>query len=131
MSRANARASTSPSTPNAPTTCEFSRGAIPRGRAQNYGPGTYPAMHGPSRGLQRKLGPLFYLFGRHGVAEAGAKSTLAPMVNRVLTSPYLWWFDPFPAGLNVRAAAPRVLALQSMAMTASSRAPQRAGSQES
>jgi hypothetical protein len=22
-----------------------------------------------------------------------AKSTLAPMVNRVLTSPYLWWFD--------------------------------------
>jgi hypothetical protein len=25
-----------------------------------------------------------------------AKSTLAPMVNRVLTSPYLWWFDEFP-----------------------------------
>jgi hypothetical protein len=27
-----------------------------------------------------------------------AKSTLAPMVNRVLTSPYLWWFDWFPVG---------------------------------
>jgi hypothetical protein len=24
-----------------------------------------------------------------------AKSSLASMVNRVLTSPYLWWFDPF------------------------------------
>src|ERR1700684_802441 len=22
------------------------------------------------------------------------------MVNRVLTSPYLWWFDPHPAGLE-------------------------------
>jgi hypothetical protein len=33
------------------------------------------------------------------------------MVNRVLTSPYLWWFDPYPAGLDVRSAAPRVLAL--------------------
>ena len=27
------------------------------------------------------------------------------MVNRVLTSPYLWWFDPFPAGLDGRPAA--------------------------
>src|ERR1700737_1503518 len=53
------------------------------------------------------------------------------MVNRVLTSPYLWWFDPFPAGLDVRPAAPTVLALQSMAMTASSRAPHGASSQES
>jgi hypothetical protein len=26
------------------------------------------------------------------------KSTLTPMVNRVLTSPYLWWFDWFPVG---------------------------------
>jgi hypothetical protein len=34
------------------------------------------------------------------------------MVNRVLTSPYLWWFDPFPAGFKVRSAAPTVLALQ-------------------
>jgi hypothetical protein len=25
-----------------------------------------------------------------------SKSPLAPMVNRVLTSPYLWWFDPLP-----------------------------------
>jgi hypothetical protein len=31
-------------------------------------------------------------------AEQLAKSTLAPMVNRVLTSPYLWWFDWFPVG---------------------------------
>src|ERR1700719_416708 len=23
-----------------------------------------------------------------------------PMVNRVLTSPYLWWFDPYPTGLE-------------------------------
>jgi hypothetical protein len=25
--------------------------------------------------------------------EKRPKSSLAPMVNRVLTSPYLWWFD--------------------------------------
>jgi hypothetical protein len=25
-----------------------------------------------------------------------SKSPLASMVNRVLTSPYLWWFDPPP-----------------------------------
>jgi hypothetical protein len=24
------------------------------------------------------------------------KSSASPMVNRVLTSPYLWWFDEFP-----------------------------------
>ena len=53
------------------------------------------------------------------------------MVNRVLTSPYLWWFDPFPAGLDLAIGRPTVLALSSMAMTASSRAPQGAGSQES
>jgi hypothetical protein len=40
-----------------------------------------------------------------------AKSSLASMVNRVLTSPYLWWFDPFKAGLDVRSAASNVLAL--------------------
>jgi hypothetical protein len=27
--------------------------------------------------------------------ENAVKSLLAPMVNRVLTSPYLWWFDVF------------------------------------
>ena len=27
------------------------------------------------------------------------------MVNRVLTSPYLWWFDPLPTGLVRRSAA--------------------------
>jgi hypothetical protein len=32
------------------------------------------------------------------------------MVNRVLTSPYLWWFDPSKAGLDVRSAASNVLA---------------------
>jgi len=28
--------------------------------------------------------------------EKAVKSLPAPMVNRVLTSPYLWWFDVFP-----------------------------------
>jgi hypothetical protein len=32
------------------------------------------------------------------ISQNPPKSTLAPMVNRVLTSPYLWWFDPFPVG---------------------------------
>src|SRR6266576_2950650 len=40
-----------------------------------------------------------------------ANAWLASMVNRVLTSPYLWWSDPFPAGLIVRSAAPTGLAL--------------------
>src|SRR5438477_12415017 len=31
-----------------------------------------------------------------------SKSLLAPMVNRVLTSPYLWWFDPLPQPLPDR-----------------------------
>jgi hypothetical protein len=30
-----------------------------------------------------------------------SKSTLAPMVNRVLTSPYLWWFDRSLGGPRV------------------------------
>src|SRR5438105_4703337 len=30
-----------------------------------------------------------------------SKSTLAPMVNRVLTSPYLWWFDRSGAGPKI------------------------------
>ena len=53
------------------------------------------------------------------------------MVNRVLTSPYLWWFDPFSAGLTPAIGRPTALALYSMAMTASFRPPQGAGSQES
>jgi hypothetical protein len=32
------------------------------------------------------------------------------MVNRVLTSPYLWWFDPVSADLMGRSAALKVLA---------------------
>jgi hypothetical protein len=39
-----------PSTPSAPTICEFSRGAISQGRAHNSGSGTYPAMPRPLRG---------------------------------------------------------------------------------
>jgi hypothetical protein len=40
-----------------------------------------------------------------------AKSSLATMVNRVLTSPYLWWFDPFPGRSRRAIGCPRVLAL--------------------
>jgi hypothetical protein len=40
------------------------------------------------------------------------KSTLAPMVNRVLTSPYLWWFDPFPVGRSDPRPLLKVLAFQ-------------------
>jgi hypothetical protein len=40
------------------------------------------------------------------------KSLRAPMVNRVLTSPYLWWFDVFPIiGLVARPLL-KVLAFQ-------------------
>src|SRR5260370_6184346 len=41
-----------------------------------------------------------------------AKSTLAPMVNRVLTSPYLWWFDWFPVVLQFPRPLLKVLAFQ-------------------
>jgi hypothetical protein len=41
-----------------------------------------------------------------------AKSTLAPMVNRVLTSPYLWWFDPLPVAPSVPRPLLKVLAFQ-------------------
>ncbi|MET3842302.1 hypothetical protein ABIE49_004380 [Bradyrhizobium sp. OAE829] len=37
-------------------------------------------------------------------------STLAPMVNRVLTSPYLWWFDPLPVAPSVPRPQLKVLA---------------------
>ena len=53
------------------------------------------------------------------------------MVNRVLTSPYLWWFDQFrPVSWGDRRPQ-EVLASNLMAMTASSRAPAGAGSNES
>jgi hypothetical protein len=38
------------------------------------------------------------------------KSTLAPMVNRVLTSPYLWWFDPLPVAPSITRPRLKVLA---------------------
>jgi hypothetical protein len=40
------------------------------------------------------------------------KPAARSMVNHVLTLPYLWWIDPLPAGLKLRPAAPKVLALQ-------------------
>jgi hypothetical protein len=45
-------------------------------------------------------------------AQTSAKSSLASMVNRVLTSPYLWWPDPSFRPSHVRVGRPRVLALQ-------------------
>jgi N-succinyldiaminopimelate aminotransferase len=53
------------------------------------------------------------------------------MVNRVLTSPYLWWFDLHPTGLKHAIGGPESAGATSMAMTASSRAPQGVGSQDS
>src|ERR1700684_233254 len=52
------------------------------------------------------------------------------MVNRVLTSPYLWWSDVFPVDFTGR-PDPESAGASRMAITASSRAPQGAGSQES
>jgi hypothetical protein len=40
------------------------------------------------------------------------KSSLAPMVNRVLTSPYLWWFDRFPMVAQILRPLLKVLAFQ-------------------
>src|SRR3954468_3377166 len=58
MSRPNAKVSISPSTPSAPTTCEFSRGRdLRRSRPElRFGhiPGNAPTVEG----LQRKLEPL-------------------------------------------------------------------------
>src|SRR5271156_3241891 len=51
------------------------------------------------------------------------------MVNRVLTSPYLWWFDPYPTGLERDRRPHRVLARQ-VAMTASSRVSEGGGNRE-
>jgi hypothetical protein len=46
------------------------------------------------------------------IDQNSPKSTLAPMVNRVLTSPYLWWFDPFPVAPSVPRPLLKVLAFQ-------------------
>src|SRR5580698_529357 len=70
MSKPNVRVSTSPSTPSAPTICEFSRGTTSRGRSQNYGLGTYPAMPRPLRGSSASWGP--FLFGRGGMGSRSA-----------------------------------------------------------
>ena len=50
------------------------------------------------------------------------------MVNRVLTSPYLWWFDPFPVGRLDPSTAFESAGVSDMAMTASSGVAQGAGS---
>ncbi|MGH6713995.1 MAG: hypothetical protein ACREEK_34200, partial [Bradyrhizobium sp.] len=62
---------------------------------------------------------VFREFGRHRVSSRPLlhpaklpKSTLAPMVNRVLTSPYLWWFDPFPVAPSDPRPLLKVLAFQ-------------------
>ena len=36
----------------------------------------------------------------HRVSKSALNPPTNPMVNRVLTSPYLWWFDPYPTGLE-------------------------------
>src|SRR5258708_27810353 len=62
MSKPNAKVSTSPSTPSAPTTCESSRDAASqRGRVQNYGRGTYPAMPRPLRGSSASWSPFLFV----------------------------------------------------------------------
>ena len=60
--------------------------------------------------------------------ENAVKSLPTPMVNRVLTSPYLWWFDVFPViGLSPSTALESA-GVSDMAMTASSGVAQGAGS---
>ena len=57
-----------------------------------------------------------------------SKSTLAPMVNRVLTSPYLWWFDRVSGRRFSPSTAIESAGVSDMAMTASSGVAQGAGS---
>jgi ammonia channel protein AmtB len=57
-SRPSAKASTSPSTPSAPTTCEFSRGAISARSRPQLRFGHIPGNALTVEGLQRKLEPL-------------------------------------------------------------------------
>jgi hypothetical protein len=55
------------------------------------------------------------LGGASVIANPGqhpSKSALAPMVNRVLTSPYLWWFVRSPAGSRIPRPLLKVLAFQ-------------------
>jgi hypothetical protein len=42
--------------------------------------------------------------------SGSAKSSLASMVNRVFTSPYLWWIYPFPGRSQPAIGGPTVLA---------------------
>jgi hypothetical protein len=77
--------------------------------------GHIPGNAPPVEGLQRKLGPFTFWANPafpHGLEDAKQRSYFAPssMVNRVLTSPYLWWFDPVLADLMGRSAALKVLA---------------------
>src|SRR4051795_4599971 len=61
MSRASVKASTSPSTPSAPTTCKSPPGrGLLGGRAHNYGLGHIPGNVPTVEGLQRKLEPLSF-----------------------------------------------------------------------
>jgi hypothetical protein len=57
-----------------------------------------------SSGASRREKVKLYLPKNH------SNSTLAPMVNRVLTSPYLWWFDPLPVAPSVPRPQLKVLA---------------------
>ena len=43
------------------------------------------------------------------ISQSRSKLTLAPMVNRVLTSPYLWWFDRSGGPVRCSFANPRSL----------------------
>src|SRR3982074_2081674 len=76
LSRPNVHASTPPGTRSALTICEFSRGAISRDRAQNYGLGTYPAMPRPLRGSSASWSPFLFAAMRHRRWQAamGAKA---------------------------------------------------------
>src|SRR6476660_1412256 len=61
MSRPSVKASTSPSTQSAPTTCKSPPGrGLPGGRAHNYGLGHIPGNVPTVEGLQRKLEPLSF-----------------------------------------------------------------------
>src|SRR6478609_11845395 len=62
MSRPSAKASISPSTRSAPTTCDPPGCGQRIARAQNYGLGTYPAMPRPLRGSSASWSP--FLFDR-------------------------------------------------------------------
>ena len=62
-----------------------------------------------------------------GAAIDWQTAWLASMVNRVLTSPYLWWFDPFSGRSHHAIGCLNSAGALRMAMTASSRAPQGTG----